>query len=506
MANQLFSPVSASDFFSPERFVSRLRVPFNDARNYSTYLTLGERMFQEQSVVISQLSDGVDESAQYYRFLRNPKVSVPELIKVQSEGMRADVSGRHILVLGDTTSYNLGNHAKRIQNPGEVGVLEDNKTLGFFAHVNLAVDADTKDVLGVADALLWSRAKAPPPSKSDVSDVKGKSPKVKAVVRASDDKESHKWFLGAQNAKSILSESSRITYVFDREADNYELYDSLTKAGDDFVIRVRVDRPVIFEGKKSLISESLASSALLGVYKVDLSALDHYSSTSGKRVKRKARKATIELRSVQVSMLPPANHPDKSLVPIPMRIVEAREVTNAESPIEKGEKLVLWRLATSHSARDYDLAKSVVEYYTCRWMIEQLFRTSKLEGFDLEATELETFQAIQKQTVMTLGASARVLQLIYARERFDSQPIEEVFDTQERHVLEIIDQKFQGTTLEQRNPYPNDQTSWATWIIARLGGWKGYKSQKPPGPTTLKRGLKKFNDYLAAYNLFVAYG
>ena len=31
-----------------------------------------------------------------------------------------------------------------------------------------------------------------------------------------------------------------------------------------------------------------------------------------------------------------------------------------------------------------------------------------------------------------------------------------------------------------------------TLVIARLGGWSGYRSQKPPGKTTLVDGLKRF--------------
>ncbi len=33
---------------------------------------------------------------------------------------------------------------------------------------------------------------------------------------------------------------------------------------------------------------------------------------------------------------------------------------------------------------------------------------------------------------------------------------------------------------------------WATWIIARLGGWKNYNSKRPPAPIVLKKGLDKF--------------
>ena len=126
----------------------------------------------------------------------------------------------------------------------------------------------------------------------------------------------------------------------------------------------------------------------------------------------------------------------------------------------------------------------------------------KKEGFAMEATELETFEAILRQTAMTFQAATKVLQLVYARNRHDSQPIEQVFNEQEQQVLRKLNQKFQRTTEKQRNPFPPNQTSWATWIIARLGGWKGYLSQRQPGPTTLKRGLEKFDVWVNAFSAF----
>ena len=42
----------------------------------------------------------------------------------------------------------------------------------------------------------------------------------------------------------------------------------------------------------------------------------------------------------------------------------------------------------------------------------------------------------------------------------------------------------------QKNPHPNASLKWATWIIAKIGGWDGYPSSKPPGPITFKHGLE----------------
>ncbi len=32
----------------------------------------------------------------------------------------------------------------------------------------------------------------------------------------------------------------------------------------------------------------------------------------------------------------------------------------------------------------------------------------------------------------------------------------------------------------------------ASWMIARLGGWKGYASERKPGPITMHYGLIRF--------------
>ena len=103
---------------------------------------------------------------------------------------------------------------------------------------------------------------------------------------------------------------------------------------------------------------------------------------------------------------------------------------------------------------------------------------------------------------MVLKAATTVLQLVYARNRYDAPPIETIFDEGEQEVLEKLNEKLQGKTQKLQNLFPRDQLSWAAWIIARLGGWKGYQSQRPPGPITMKTGLDKFMSIFEGYQLF----
>jgi hypothetical protein len=481
-----FAPISVygQEFVNP--WIRRVRNPFNDARSFKVWSMLHDFLVCKQKSVIQQLVDSCKQADQVYHFLNNPKVKHAELIKMNCSVKPEVLSGRHVLVIGDSTSFNLSKHKGRIQDAESIGVLNDGKTLGFHSHVNLVIDAEKADVLGLADVLYWSRPK-------------GNKEKVgSSDNRLWQEKESYKWAMGVTNAAKVLQSAQRCTFLFDREADDFHLFAHLIKKEKaDFIIRSKQDRKVKWKGKPLLVNECLAQSQAVDTYEVELPALDHYSWTSGKRVRRKARKATFELRYESVQVLPPKGN--KASGPIALCVVEAREING---PLPAGEKPVVWQLWTTHLIENAQQARQIVHYYTLRWIIEQLFRTIKKKGFNIEATQLETFDAILRQTTMVIKAACTVLQLTYARNRVDCQPTSDVFDQQEQQVLQQVNERFEGKTLKQKNPFPQDRLSWASWIIARLGGWKGYASQKPPGPITMKKGLEKFAVYMEAFNLF----
>jgi len=58
-----------------------------------------------------------------------------------------------------------------------------------------------------------------------------------------------------------------------------------------------------------------------------------------------------------------------------------------------------------------------------------------------------------------------------------------------------------GKTKKQQNPYPPSTLPWATWLVARLGGWSGYQTQSPPGMPILVRGLRQFEATFIGWKL-----
>ena len=118
----------------------------------------------------------------------------------------------------------------------------------------------------------------------------------------------------------------------------------------------------------------------------------------------------------------------------------------------------------------------------------------KRQGFGIEEVELESGWAIRKLVVMQMTALLKILQMNIAYSQPEGgQPIEEVFSSEQVEVLHLMNSRLQGKTFKLQNHNDPKRTKWAAWVIGRLGGWKGYGSQGPPGVIVLKRGLDRLN-------------
>lgn len=322
-----FAPISVYGHKFDTPWIRRRRHPFNDARTQRVWSMLSEFMSSKQTAVVQQLAEKPSQADQMYHFYNNPRVTHAELIKMNCTVKPEVLSGRHLLVIGDSTSFNLSKHKNRIQDPESIGVLNDGKTLGFHSHVNIAIDAQTEGVLGVADILYWSR-EAPKKKQSSSPD-----------KRPWQEKESYRWAMGAANSKKALQAAERLTFLFDREADDFELFKHLIfEQSSDFIIRSNQNRTLKWEDKTVKVHDFHAQIGAAHTYELDVPELDHYSWTSGKRIRRKARKATMEIRYQSVELLAPSAYPKKE-PSIPLCLVEAREVTKQ---LPKGEKPIIW--------------------------------------------------------------------------------------------------------------------------------------------------------------------
>jgi Transposase DDE domain len=148
---------------------------------------------------------------------------------------------------------------------------------------------------------------------------------------------------------------------------------------------------------------------------------------------------------------------------------------------------------TTHEVADAEMAARVIDWYRQRWHIEQLFRILKGQGLDIEASQSEDAHALTKLAVMATHAASRVTQLVQARDGETDAKAADLFEPAEIEVMQALLPNLEGKTAKQKNPHARDSLAWCAWVVARLGGWKGYRhSEGPPGPLTMRRGHEAF--------------
>ena len=181
---------------------------------------------------------------------------------------------------------------------------------------------------------------------------------------------------------------------------------------------------------------------------------------------------------------------------VPLRLIDVIE----RNPPE-GVEPVHWRLLTTHEVTDAAAAWQIVDWYRMRWTIEQLFRLMKSHGLRIEDSQLADADTLIKLTAIATRAATVILQIVQARAGKSHAPAGNALTQPEIAVLDGLNATIEGKTALQNNPHPTHSLAWAGWIIARLGGWDGYPSSKPPGPITLRHGWEYFQAIVKGWNL-----
>lgn len=428
-----------------------------------------ERMTERNTGVVRQLSNNRAEEMQFGRWLGNEKVTSDEIMEYSGRRIAPLVADRHVLAIQDTSEMNYQKHAGRITN--NVGTVGNGTDIGLFLHPVLVVDADEETCYGLAGARIWRR-----------TEKKTEDYRTQVI----EDKESYRWLQGVEIAKAHLWQASHVTIIADRESDIYEEWARCPDHRVDLLTRACRDRAIDGEGSLFGFTDTLP---VTYCYQLDLPAIPG---------KRAARSANMELRFGSVIIKRPRHCTDRCAPKtITLRVVDVREIPDpscADEPIH-------WRLLTTHAVDTVEMACRIVAWYRKRWYVEQLFRTLKRQGLDIEGSQGEDGKGLERLVALAVQVAARSIQLVLARNGETSQPATLTFDPEEIAVLEAVQPTLEGKTTKQCNPYCPRTLSWAAWIIARLGGWNGYASESPPGPITMKRGLTRFAEIANGWNL-----
>ena len=377
------------------------------------------------------------------RFLHNPKVTPTKMIETALARTCTQVADRHVLAIQDTSALRV-----------------DAKGLGLSFHPVIAVDANQGTVLGLVDNVFLSRQGGERASRKE---------------RSFTEKDSRRWLDGAERASALAEAGAAcVTVVEDREGDIYECFvfkpanvEKLVRAGQD---RALADGAPLFS-KADAWDEA-------GRMEVALPAAPG----------RKARTAELSIKFGVVEINRPASRKASDGLPkaIAVTLVIGQEINPPE-----GEEAATWFLLTTHGVTDIADARRIIGFYRLRWTIEQLFRTMKTKGFDVEALRQEPDGPLENLVTAILIAAIRVMQLVSEREGTTKRLLSDVLDPDDQPILERVCRSLEGKTAKQKNPHAPGSLAYAAWVFARLGGWTGYYGK--PGPIVMLRGLTQFH-------------
>jgi len=436
------------------------------ARQVLSSLTIGK------SSSVRQISRNEAEQKSFYRLLNNESFSEQSIEKGIITRCGELCKNRDVLCIQDSTEFNLSGQRGRLKSLSGLGQTNHKGVLGFLLHSSLVIDAGSETALGYSYIKAWER-------KEDRLDRHERGYKDQVL----EEKESYKWVEATLQSKELLQSASSITIVADRESDIYDLL-SLKDEKLHLLVRASHDRKLVEGG-------------LLSTYLHELPCMFQYDLPIAGDIRTGKQKgvAKMGLKWGKVQIRKPHSCKNKDLAKtMELYVVEAKELNTSTG--------ICWRLLTTHPVDTAEQALQIVFWYKQRWNIEQIHRLLKTDGFRIESSQLEQGWAIRKLTLLAMMGALRILQMMFAYQCSQEQDIAEVFEDSEQQCLQQLNIQMEGQTDRLKNPNKSSTLKWASWIIARLGGWKGSQSERKPGPVVLIKGLAKFYTIYEGWKLF----
>jgi hypothetical protein len=453
---------------------------FGDARLVRSFNALIVSMGLRLSVKLRALSNGRGQEKAFGLFINHPSVTPAGILKQYWQERSMDWSGKDLLVYSDGSVMSFKRNANR-KDLGYVG--ESDRLGGFELHNSLVVDAQSGACYGVGGA------------QAQVRHVKSEG-EQEAWQRDCwktpfEQKETYRWYTTLLQSVENCPGASSYTAISDRESDIYELFHRYRQNNWDWAIRVTGNSRSVLgaDGKRTVLNRFLELLPINFSYEIEVCATK----------KRSAHTALVDVKYAPVVLLPPEAGPAKDLPGIPSWAVEVRE---DPSTVRPGEPPVHWTISTTHQVASEAQARKVIGWYCGRWNIEQLYRTDKKEGLNIEEAELETVHGLANLATLSIIVAAQVMALVMARDGSADIPSESAFTNDEAECLQLLNAKVEGSTQKQKNPFNAKSLAYAAWVIARLGGWTTGNKKRPPGPITMANGLVRFNQIYHGFSLF----
>jgi hypothetical protein len=391
-----------------------------------------------------------------YRLLDNAAVNHEGLSQPHwaATRQRARQSGRVVLMVQDITELDYTTH-EATEGLGPIG---DHRGRGLMVHNTLGIEPKERRLLGLAYQQVWVREEQPH---------KGHETRQERQSRAS--RQSQRWVKAVQEL-GTPPDGVRWVHVADREGDIFPFFQSVLACGADFCVRLVQNRRLAEWTQQSprYLLDAVRRLPAMGERPLDIPA----------KPGQAARTAQLSVSWQQVSLRAPLRARDETSV------LMAWIVRTWETNPPPGVTPIEWLLLTSVPVQNLEDALERLEWYTCRWIIEEYHSCLKT-GCAVEKSQLQHAQRLQRLLAFLSILAVRLLQL---RDLSRSTP-----QLLARQVL-------QGVLVQiiayRTHTNPNTMTLAYFWrAVAALGGFPGRKSDGQPGWKRLWHGLLRLLDW-----------
>jgi hypothetical protein len=416
----------------------------------------------------------------FYRLMRKDDVTHEAILGAHCQTVFEQIAQREtpVLVIHDTTEFDFTTH-KSLDCLGPIG---SGSRRGYLAHHSLAVDPQTRDVIGLCNQVLHRRARM---SKAETN----------AQRRKRKSRESLLWLKGTDP----LPGEWQLIDVCDRGADTFEFLEHEVRSGRRFVIRSSYNRCIFVGhedsetavvGKLHTYAQALPSA---GTWTLEVTSKVEIKSPkrTGKKqiVKRHARRANMAVTFAPVQICPSTkktgNYGKEALRVWVIRVWEV------DPP--PGQERLEWFLLTNEPVRSFADAYRVVGWYECRWIIEEFHKGLKT-GCRIESPQFTSEDRLQPAIALLSVVTLTLLQLRDASRRPDAKT---------RRATAVISPLYVEVLSLWR--HKKVKLDWTVhdfyYALARLGGHQNRKHDHQPGWQVIWEGWKELLPMVTGYDV-----
>jgi hypothetical protein len=438
-------------------------VELGDERLRQRAIEIGAAMQRRPADTLPQQMGNWARTKAAYRFFANEKVDHGKLSQPHWEQTRqaAKTGGEVVLMVQDVTDINYSSKPTT-EGLGPIG--RSDKGQGLMVHNTVAIRPEEKAVIGLAYQQVWVR-----------DEIKRKGKETKAERLARTDRQSMRWEWAVQ-AIGRPPDGMQWVHVGDSEADNFTLFETVKAQGCDFLFRLGQDRRLL-----------------------------EWTPEEGGWILTEARQLEVKahhLLSVPAQRGRPARIADMAVTWSPMTLrspkAEAEERTFSGVLIRcwelnppAGQEPLEWVLLTTVPIEAEADALRCLEWYSCRWIVEEYHSCLKT-GCSVEESRLRHADRLLPRLAMLSIVAVSLLQLrSTARQRPDLSATEAV-DPLLVHLVAQRD-RILSPTMSVRQ-------FWHA--VACIGGYLDRRRDPEPGWKSLWHGWLRLQDWAEGVRLY----